>query len=421
GATGERVSLGAGAEARGEPFHVEIAGDVRAAVTRWSDALPARTPLGAPLAVELGWNSWYELWDGVDEQAVRDNAARAAEVLGPWARDGRVIRIVVDDGWQVRWGEWEPNAKFPSGLDGLARDLRADGFRMGVWLAPLLVDADSALVAEHPDWFVGDASYVHAKNGEMRILDVTHPDAADHLAGVIRRLVGWGYDLLKIDFLFAGTFEGERREDVTGMEAYARALSIVREAAGEETLLLAVGAPDVASLPWADAWRAGPDIALEPFGPSWPFVTNEARALGARWPICRRVACDGDPPLLRGLTEPEVSAGAWVAAFAGGAFFLSDDLRSLDDARLPWGLDDARVGVALAGEPSVPADPFPESPPDALVNALTDHFGRDHASTHVVPRIWTLPSGGRVALNTGDSDLVVETTTVPPRSVVPLP
>jgi len=338
-------------------------------------------------------------------------------MLEPRLPAGTPIWIVVDDGWEQRWGDWEPNGRFPSGLDGLATDLKQQGYQMGVWLAPLLVSEDSPLFAAHPDWFVGGAVYKQFGNGPMRILDVTNPGAAAHLASTIRKIVGWGYSLLKIDYLFAGTYEGQRAEDVTGMQAYARALGIIRKAAGEQTLLLAVGAPGLASLPYVDSWRVGGDIAVKPFGPSWPFIANEARSVAARAPLCMATLCDADPVLLRSLTRNEVEAGGWVMAFGGGALFLSDDLTKLDASRKGWGLDARRVRVALGGVPAVPVDYLHAGAPIRLQTAIGDQFTATHSSSNVVPEQWRLPDGSRVGLNVTDSDITVAGKTVPARSV----
>ncbi len=413
----ERVAVPSGDTLRGEPFRVAF-GAVEPLLRAHAAALPARA---SAAHAEAGWNSWYELWDGVDEAAVRANAARALEVIGPRA-GAAPLRVVVDDGWQRAWGDWLPNERFPSGLDGLATDLRADGVVMGVWLAPLLVAEGSETAALHPEWLVGGATYEHAKHGTMRILDVTHPDAAAHLAATIARIVGWGYSLLKIDLLFAGTFEGERNADVTGMEAYHRALAIVREAAGEDTLLLTVGAPGLASLPYSDSWRVGGDIALEPFGAGWAWIPNQARALAVRFPYCLRVLCDADPPILRApLTREEVETGAWVVAFSGGALFVSDDLRTLPDERVEWGLAPEVVALALGGAPALPEDYLPAGAPRRLAHAIGDHVSRDGASTHVVPSIWRAPDGRRRALNATEAPRVIEGVEIPPRAVRVLP
>jgi hypothetical protein len=412
GGAGERVTVEAGASLAGEPFMIALEGDLEGAQLRYADALPSRRR-DRPWPAEAGWNSWYDLWDAVDADAVRDNAALARQVLAERVPEGGPpLRVVIDDGWQVAWGDWAPNAKFPAGLSGLADELRADGFEVGVWLAPLLVDEDSEVALAHPEWLVGGAEYDHPKHGVMRVLDVTHPDAALHLQSVVSTLVASGLSLLKIDFLFAGTFEGERFEDVTGMQAYARALALIREAAGEDTLVLAVGAPGVPSLPFVDAWRLGGDIAFENTDVAWPFVASQARSLSARWPLCRATLCDADPVLFRGLSEGEVESGAEVVSWAGGSLFLSDDLRVLEPSRAGLGLSAERVSRALSGEPSVPLEPFPAAPPAELANVVIDLVSQ--TSGHVVPPVWRAPDGSLVGFNASDAPLVVRGVEIPP-------
>ena len=413
GGAGEQVAVAAGATVEGEPFAVEIGPDLAGAERRWAAALATHRAVGA--RGEVGWNSWYELWDGVSEADVRANAPLARAMLEADGHPaGAGLRIVVDDGWEKAWGDWEPNDKFPSGLDGLARDLGADGDTLGVWLAPLLAAESSAVYTAHPDWFVGGVVYQHTKNGRMHVLDVTNAEAAEHLSTVIGQIARWGYGLLKIDFLFAGTWEGQRALDVTGMDAYARALAIIRSSAGDAVRLVAVGAPDVATLPWVDGWRVGADIALELGGPRWPYVANQARSVAARWPLCAAVLCDADPVLLRGLARDEVESGGWVAALAGGAMFLSDDLPKLAAERRTWGVDAARLALGTGGSPAEPEDVFPASPPATLATVIGDIGSR--RTTHVVPARWRLPGGGRLVLDVTDEVLVVEGVTVPPHA-----
>ena len=42
-------------------------------------------------------------------------------------------------------------------------------------------------------------------------LDVTHPAAAAYLAGVLATMRGWDIDYFKIDFCYAGAYEGLRQ------------------------------------------------------------------------------------------------------------------------------------------------------------------------------------------------------------------
>jgi hypothetical protein len=400
GGAGESMQIPSGRVIEGETWFIDLASELNTSLDEYGRSLPTRARSRA--RPEAGWNSWYQLWDTVDEDAVRANAGLVAEHLtGRIPPDLLPLRIVIDDGWQAEWGDWTANAKFPNGLQGLASDLRADGFNTGIWVAPLLVKADLPLVAEHPDWFVDDASFTHLRHGLMKILDVTHPGAADHLQAVIRRLVGHGFNLLKLDFLFAGSFEGERLQRLTGMEAYNRALELIREAAGADTIILAVGAPPIAGFEQLDVWRLGPDVAVQVFDASWYFIPSVGRSTAARWVYCRSILCDGDPVLLRQLDQNEATTGSWAAAFSGSALFLSDDLRTLPLERWDW-LTPAIVETALSGEPSTP-EPIPSIVPRQLTTGLADQSARE--SRHRVPVQWSLPNGGTVHVNWSDDPI----------------
>lgn len=411
GATGEKVAMAAGQSVAGETWRVQLGTDTSGMLASYGKSLPTRRSTH-PTPPLRGWNSWYELWDKVTENDVRANAALVPQTAVQ--SDTAPVYVVVDDGWQKKWGEWEANEKFPSGIAKLASDLKAKNLRTGVWLAPLLVQADSVLVTEHPDWFVQGAEYPHATDGMMRILDVTQPEAAAHLSSVIATLVSWGLDLLKIDFLFAGTFEGKRFKDVTGMQAYGEAMRLIREAAGETTVLVAVGSPPIPTFLQVDAWRMGGDIAFEPFGPSWYFLINQARSLSVRWPLCFATLCDADPPLLRKLPTNEVDVGVWVAAAAGGALFLSDDLPKLPPDRLHWALSASQNKQVSRGIPMHPQPQHPSALPATLTNAVIDQV--TGKSQHAIPSAWVQADGTTVVLNFTDSPLASDAQTVAPHT-----
>lgn len=411
GGAGEMVQLAAGQHLGPERWRLELASELPSALERYGKSLQSRRA-SHPMPAAVGWNSWYELWDSVDEQAVRANAALVQTMLQPHLPEQAPrLRVVVDDGWQKAWGVWEPNDKFPSGIEALAGEMDEQGLGLGIWLAPLLVSEQAELVAQHPQWFVQDALYDHPKNGPMRVLDVTHPEARAHLEQTVARVVSWGVDLLKIDFLFAGTYEGKRHEPVTGMQAYHRALQTIRTAAGDDVMIVAVGAPALPSLPHVDGWRIGGDIVLEPLGVSWHFVPSQARSIAARWPLCLAVLCDADPPVLREMPREDVETSVWVASLTGGALFLSDDLRALPQERRSWGLDTARLALGLGGQPAVPQDLIAAEPPEKLTNAIIDQLMR--RSQHVLPAKWRLPDGSLVAFNFSDEEQVIDGVTVP--------
>ena len=419
-----RVRLASGGTTSGAPSTAagEVVGETwTLTLGSESDALAGFATafgIGQRPAPMLGWNSWYELWDSTDEKSARANFALAKTALAPiTAPAGNWL--VIDDSWQKAWGDWTPNSKFPSGIDGLAKDVKAQGWHFGVWMAPFLVSDKLDLVKQHPDWFLPGVSYLHLKNGSMKILDVTNPAAAAHLKGVIEQLATWGCEILKIDFLFAGLYEAPRFDGKsTPIQSYRAALQIIREVADKHGMrLVAVGAPPVPTLEYCDGWRSGTDIAVENFGPAWAFLPNQLRDFAARIPYCQVIACDVDPPILRApLPASEVDFGLWTVAFAAGGYFLSDNLEVLPTDRLAPGLDAKRLNLALGGKLSLPTSIFPDNPPTTLSSAILDQIAL--TTTQIVPPIWNTPDGQRVLMNASDVTATIDGHVVQPHSAL---
>jgi hypothetical protein len=264
--------------------------------------------------------------------------------------------------------------------------------------------------------------YRNPKGVDLKVLDVSHPVVAAHLQDTIKRLVSWGVQTLKIDFLFAGALEGKRSLPWTGMQAYHEALRLIREAAGDDILLLAVGAPPLATLEYADAWRVGGDIAFKPAflglpRPAPSFIANQARSVAGRQAYCQVTLCDADPALLRALSRDDVDAGAWVAAATGGAMVVSDHLPRLDSERWSWGYTGPQIQNGLSGQPARLASYFPADIPAELNNMKDRLFTAEQN----VPELWLMPDGTRVLMNFGNGKKTVEGITVPKNGARILP
>lgn len=206
------------------------------------------------------WCSWYSLYAAIDEGILHEIFDR----LGDLPFD----ILQVDDGWQIKIGDWEANEKFPSGMAALADKIKSTGRKAGLWLAPLIAVKSSQLFREHPDWFLKDEKGKFASAGfnwgeQLYALDTTHPAALDWLAALMRQVRAWGFDYLKLDFLYAGALPGKRHADVPREIAYRNGLKILREAMGEDAFFLTCGAPIIPSLGLCDALRVGPDVSGE--------------------------------------------------------------------------------------------------------------------------------------------------------------
>ncbi len=222
-------------------------------------AAELRHHLGGRLtAPQRLWCSWYGMYRDIGEESVR----RVLAGLGGLAFD----TVQVDDGWEQAVGDWLPNDRFPAGMEDLAQRIRSAGFRPGLWLSPLIAQSDSEFAAGHPDLLLHDEQGDLVVAGECwggpyHPLDPTHPGVLEHLDALIRRVRGWGFGFLKLDFLYGAAFPG-RRHQAAGREASFRAAAeVMRRAAGDDCYLLACGAPVIASIGVFDGIRIGPDVA----------------------------------------------------------------------------------------------------------------------------------------------------------------
>jgi alpha-galactosidase len=206
------------------------------------------------------WCSWYSLYTAIDEKLL----CRIFDDLGDLPFD----ILQVDDGWQISVGDWEANSKFSSGMSALAEKIKSTGRKAGLWLAPLIAVKSSKLFREHPDWFLRGEGGRYVSAGfnwgeQLYALDTTHPSALEWLTALMKRVRAWGFDYLKLDFLYAGALPGRRRQDILREAAYRQGLEAMRKAMGDDAYFLACGAPILPSLGLCNALRVGPDVAAE--------------------------------------------------------------------------------------------------------------------------------------------------------------
>ena len=204
------------------------------------------------------WCSWYTFYEDVDEATFH----QVIEDLGDLPFD--VVQI--DDGWQQAVGDWFPNEDFPSGMTDLADRIRATGRTPGLWISPFVASASSAIVRDHSDLFLRDDDGALVVAGEFwggpyHPLDLSNPTALDAMAEMIERAVAWGYDYLKLDFLYGAAFPGRQHVPIGREAAYRAGVERIRHVVGEERYLLACGAPVIASIGPFDGLRVGPDVA----------------------------------------------------------------------------------------------------------------------------------------------------------------
>ncbi|MCR4770799.1 MAG: alpha-galactosidase [Oscillospiraceae bacterium] len=130
-------------------------------------------------------NSWEACYFDVNESKLL-RLAEAGKKVG-------AELFVLDDGWfgergddTSSLGDWYVNTKkFPNGLSGLSRKLKELGLDFGIWIEPEMVNTDSRLYREHPEWTMDIPGRDHAEGRNQRILDLADEKVTDYLAGTI--------------------------------------------------------------------------------------------------------------------------------------------------------------------------------------------------------------------------------------------
>lgn len=194
-----------------------------------------------PAAPVYGTNDWNYAYGNSSAELI----AGVSGLISELSEDpGNRPYSVIDEGWAMGpyngnfgHGPWEGNPRFGD-MGAFAQRLKGLGVRPGIWFRPLTPLPDS------PDgWRL---------SRDREYLDPTLPDVREHIASEIRKLVGWGYEMIKHDFttwdLFgqwgfqmgpSPTRDGWHLHDrtITSAEAITGLYRTIREAAGDACLI----------------------------------------------------------------------------------------------------------------------------------------------------------------------------------------
>jgi alpha-galactosidase len=209
----------------------------------WQRTLPAH-PKPQPVTL----NTWEAVYFDTDLDRLRDLADRAARI--------GVERFVLDDGWfrgrrndTAGLGDWYVDADvWPEGLSPLVEHVRALGMEFGLWFEPEMVNPDSDIYREHPDWALGTGDRVPLLQRNQLVLDLTNPDA-------------WQYVLDRIDAILSEYPIGYVKWD-------------------HNRLLLEAGSPARGGRPAAHAQTAAFEQLLDELRRRHPSVDFESCASG---------------------------------------------------------------------------------------------------------------------------------------------
>lgn len=293
-----------------------------------------------------GWCSWYHYYADIDH----DSLSKNAHVLEKNKTSIGFNVCLIDDGYMTAWGDWTSlkPGKFvkDGGMRVLSNTIRSKGMQPGVWLAPFACDKSSQLAKDHPDWIIRNdmGRYANSANcGKFFYgLDATNPAVRKHVYDTIRRAVDeWGFDVLKLDFLYASCLEGNGKYDPTMSRAEAMHLGLrtIRAAAGGSTFIIGCGCPIGSAVGFVDGMRVSCDT-----GPTWipefplphwdngtlPALRGMLRNTISRSPFGHRWWHNDPDCILLGastkLTDDEVVTAASIVAMTGVYEYVSSQL-----------------------------------------------------------------------------------------------
>lgn len=298
-----------------------------------------------------GWCSWYFYYQNITEGIVCRNLKYVQ-----FLRDQLPLQVFqIDDGYQSKVGDWFSfDHHFPNGVAPLAEEIKAEGLTPGIWLAPFILQPDSETVKKHPHWLLKDhkgrlASPGFVWNSLGAALDITVPEALAYACQVIHTAAHyWGFEYLKLDFLYAAALKGLYADpSKTRAQVMRMGIEALRRAAGEDTFLVGCGAPLGSVLGLVQAMRIGADVSAD-WSPKYfhvgslfrdephmPSARNAIQNTLTRAPLHGKWwVNDPDCLLVRpgsNLTLAEIQSLVSAIALTGGSTFLSDDMMRLPE------------------------------------------------------------------------------------------
>lgn len=145
-------------------------------------------------------NNWEATGMDFDEETVLKIAGKGKEA--------GVELFVLDDGWfgarnddYAGLGDWVVNTnKLPDGINGLAQKIRDMGMEMGLWIEPEMVNEDSDLFREHPDWVLATPGREKSLGRHQMVLDYSRKEVVDAIYDMLYTVIsGSGLKYIKWD------------------------------------------------------------------------------------------------------------------------------------------------------------------------------------------------------------------------------
>lgn len=206
-----------------------------------------------------GYTSWYNYFQNISEEII------LRDLEGTERVKEKIKIFQIDDGYAPAVGDWlDYNEKFPNGMKSIADKIHEKGYLAGIWLAPFNAQIKSKIVETHPEWFLkhpnGKFQIGCVGWGGAYILNLDLEEVRAHIKNFFDVILNdWGYDMVKLDFLYSQCIfprGGKSRGQIM-----CEAMDFLRECVGDK-LLLGCGVPLGPAFGRVDACRISCDVDL---------------------------------------------------------------------------------------------------------------------------------------------------------------
>ena len=132
-------------------------------------------------------------WEATYFDFTEDKLVEIAEK----ARECGVELFVLDDGWfgkrcgeQAGLGDWVANPdRLKNGVTGLAQRIEDLGMKFGLWFEPEMVNKDSDLYREHPDWIIQTPGRRNSHGRYQYVLDFSRKEVVDRIYEMMDKIL----------------------------------------------------------------------------------------------------------------------------------------------------------------------------------------------------------------------------------------
>ena len=134
-------------------------------------------------------NNWEATYMDFDEEKII-SIAKTAKDLG-------IELFVLDDGWygnrnndRAGLGDWFANLdKLPNGIQGLSQKINDLGMQFGLWIEPEMVNKDSQLYRQHPEWVLQTPKRSTSHGRHQYVLDFSNPEVVTYIYKMLYKIL----------------------------------------------------------------------------------------------------------------------------------------------------------------------------------------------------------------------------------------